>query len=70
MKVTLKECLELSAFSGCRVLACEKGLARDVRNVSVLEAVSAEDVEFYKGEKGQLLLTGFFAVREDTDAQC
>ncbi|MBR6444496.1 MAG: PucR family transcriptional regulator [Firmicutes bacterium] len=70
MKVTLKDCLELSAFSEARVLAGQSGLARDVRNVSVLEATSAEDVKLYKGEKNQLLMTGFFAVRDDVDAQC
>ena len=70
MKVTLKDCLELGAFSEARVLAGQSGLARDVRNVSVLEAASGEDVKLYKGEKNQLLLTGFFAVRDDVDAQC
>ena len=70
MKVTLKDCLELSAFSDARVLAGQSGLARDIRSVTVLEARDSEDVKLYRGEKSQLLITGFFAVRDDVEAQC
>ena len=70
MKVTLKDCLELSVFRDARVLAGQNSLTKDVRNVSVLEAKDSEDVKLYEGEKDQLLITGFFAVRDDVDAQC
>lgn len=70
MKVSIRECLELSAFSGAQVLAGKNNLGRDVKTVSVLEARNADDMKFYEREKGQLLMTGFFAVGNDVDTQC
>lgn len=67
MKVSIRECLELSAFSGAQVLAGKNNLGRDVKTVSVLEARNADDMKFYEREKGQLLMTGFFAVGNDVD---
>ena len=52
MKVTLKDCLELSAFSDARVLAGRSGLTRDIRSVSVLEAGDSE------GASNEFLLAG------------
>ena len=37
MKVTVKDCLELSTFKGARVVAGEAGMENDVKSVSVLK---------------------------------
>ena len=70
MKVTVKDCLELRAFKGARVVAGSAGLGNDVKAVSVLEAAAPSEVTAYAGDKGELLLTGFFAVRDDVAQQC
>lgn len=69
MKVTVKDCLELSAFKGAKVVAGASGLVRDVKAVSVLEATDPDEISAYTA-KGELLLTGFFAVRDDVARQC
>lgn len=70
MKVTVKECLELSAFRDAKVVAGKSGLDNDVKAVSVLEATAPNEVRAYADDKGELLLTGFFAVRDDVSKQC
>ena len=70
MKVTVRDCLELSTFKGAKAVAGEEGLDRDVKAVSVLEATAPAEVKAYSDEKGELLLTGFFAVRDDVYQQC
>ncbi|MEG2323340.1 MAG: PucR family transcriptional regulator [Anaerovoracaceae bacterium] len=70
MKVTVKDCLALSAFRGAQIVAGERGINRDVKSVSVLEMVTAQEVGTYTGQKDELLLTGFFAVRNDVKKQC
>lgn len=70
MKVTVKDCLELSAFKNADVVAGEAGLDKDVRSVSVLEATAPNEVKAYSDDNGGLLLTGFFAVRDEVGKQC
>lgn len=69
MRVTVKDCLELSAFKGAEVVAGASELERDVKAVSVLEAADPDEIQTYT-DKGEMLLTGFFAVRDDIAAQC
>lgn len=70
MKVTVRDCLELSTFKGAIVAAGEAGLDNDVKAISVLEATAPNEVKAYADEKDELLLTGFFAVRDDAQKQC
>ena len=70
MKVTVRDCLELSTFKGAVVAAGEAGLDNDVKAISVLEATAPNEVKAYADEKDELLLTGFFAVRDDAQKQC
>lgn len=70
MKVTVRDCLELSTFKGAVVAAGEEGLDNEVKAISVLEATAPNEVKAYADEKDELLLTGFFAVRDDAQKQC
>ena len=70
MKVTVKDCLELSVFKDAAVVAGTSGLGNDVRAVSVLEATVPNEVKAYADDNGGMLLTGFFAVRDDAAKQC
>lgn len=70
MKVTVKDCLELSSFKGARVAAGAAGLRNDVKSVSVLEATAPNEIKAYADDGGELLLTGFFSVRDDSAKQC
>lgn len=69
MKVTVKDCLELNAFKGAKVVAGVSQMERDVKAVSVLEASDPQEITAY-ADKGEMLLTGFFAVRDDVARQC
>lgn len=70
MKVTVKDCLGLSTFKNAEVVAGLSGLDNDVRSVSVLEATAPNEVKAYADDNGGMLLTGFFAVRDDAAKQC
>lgn len=70
MKITLNDCLKMNSLIGAKILAAGSRFNRDVNSVSVIEASSVEEAELNKPEKGQLLLTGFFAVRDDVAVQC
>ena len=47
MKVTVRDCLELSTFKGAVVAAGEAGLDNDVKAISVLEATAPNEVKAY-----------------------
>lgn len=70
MKVTVRDCLDLSTFQNAEVVAGKTGLDNDVRSVSVLEATAPNEVKAYADDNGGMLLTGFFAVRDDAAKQC
>ncbi|MBP3384927.1 MAG: PucR family transcriptional regulator ligand-binding domain-containing protein, partial [Firmicutes bacterium] len=70
MKVTVRDCLDLSIFKNAEVVAGTAGLDNDVRSVSVLEATVPNEVKAYADDNGGMLLTGFFAVRDDAAKQC
>ena len=70
MKITVRDCLELSVFKDAQVVAGTAGLNNDVRSVSVLEATVPNEIKAYADDNGGMLLTGFFAVRDDAVKQC
>lgn len=70
MKVTVRDCLELSTFQNAEVVAGKAGLDNQVKAVSVLEATAPNEVTAYADDNGEMLLTGFFAVRDDAAKQC
>ncbi|MGI6737295.1 MAG: PucR family transcriptional regulator [Anaerovoracaceae bacterium] len=70
MKVTVRDCLHLAAFDRAQVLAGKDHLDRVVKKVSVLEAAAAADVAAYCTGREQMVLTSFFGMRADEDAQC
>ena len=55
MKVTVRDCLELSAFKGAQVVAGTSGLNNDVRSVSVLEATVPNEIKAYADDNGGML---------------
>lgn len=69
MKVTVADCLELEAFKGAKVAAGKKYLTNDVKNISVLDVSSVADMQFYKGNKTHMLMTGFLGTRDNPEAQ-
>ncbi|MEG1585111.1 MAG: PucR family transcriptional regulator ligand-binding domain-containing protein, partial [Anaerovorax sp.] len=69
MKVTVKECLQLDIFREARVVAGTKGLEKKIKGVTVLEPTDPVDVEDYIARVGEVVLTGFFGVKNDVKAQ-
>jgi PucR family transcriptional regulator, purine catabolism regulatory protein len=63
--ITVSEALELPELQSLEIIAGEKGLYRDIRDVTVLEV--PDPVHWLKG--GELLLTTFYGIRENQDAQ-
>ncbi len=70
MKVTVNDCLELSAFKGAEVLAGEGNLTNEVRSVSVIDIGDATDFDLLRCYETEVLLTGFLGVRNDVQKQC
>lgn len=70
MKVTVADCLSLDAFKGAQVLAGKLNLSNDVKAISVLDACDIDDIALRKGDKAEVLLTGFLGVRDDVEKQC
>lgn len=70
MRITIKDCLALPAFENAQVLSCEDRVVKSIKNISVLEANRLEDLNEYYDEKNQMIVTGFYGIRDDVDAQC
>ena len=70
MKVTVADCLELEAFAKAKVAAGKVNLTNEVKSISVLDAGSEAELDFYEGDRSEILLTGFTGVRDDVEAQC
>ena len=70
MKLTVKDCLELNAFAGAEVLACEVGLTKNVSSVSVFDGAGEEDLDLYGNSSSVMLLTGFLGAKNDAAKQC
>jgi len=63
--ITVREVLELPELQSLEIIAGEIGLDREVRDVTVLEV--PDPFQWLKG--GELVLTAFYGVRENYDAQ-
>lgn len=69
MKITVKECLELEILKTANIVSGKSGLNRRVRTVSVIDAPDLQDVKVYLAHKGEVVLTGFFGMKEDISKQ-
>lgn len=63
--ISVREALELPELQSLEVLAGERGLDREIKEVSVLEV--PDPVSWLKG--GELILTAFYGLRGDNRAQ-
>ncbi len=70
MKVTVKDCLDLSAFQKAKVLAGENSLVNQVKKVSVLDMYTPKEIAKHYKVDNQMVLTSFSAIRSNEDAQC
>lgn len=70
MKVTVRDCLKLAPFASAKVVAGSGHLDNQIKKVSVLEANNRADVAKFCSAKNQMVLTSFFGVKNDEDAQC
>lgn len=69
MKITVRDCLELDAFKPCTVAAGKRNLDKVVRSVSVLDARDVKTAIKNNGVREQLVLTSFYAMKDDIDMQ-
>lgn len=70
MGITIADCLKLPALEGAQVVAGASGLGAQVLSCSVLEwSDVAAFKESYFG-KNELIITSFFAAKDDVDTQC
>lgn len=69
MNVTVKDCLQLEAFSECTVLAGNRHLLNRVRSVSVMDAPDLATAIESNGIRDQLVLTSFYAMRGKEELQ-
>ncbi len=74
MSITVRDCLKLPSLSLGRVIAGHKGLDNIVSTVSVLEFDDPDEDEDTPDNElialNELLISAFFCVRNDVDAQC
>ncbi len=74
MSITVRDCLKLPSLSLGRVIAGHGGLDNIVSTVSVLEfddpAENEDGPEYDLIALNELLISAFFCVRNDVDAQC
>ncbi len=74
MSVTIKDCFNLPSLSGGSVIAGKKGLDNIVTSISVLEY----DDGYISGEinsnsilsQNELLISSFYTIKDDIEAQC
>ncbi len=69
MKVTFKDCLQLKSLSQGVVVAGEKNLTNRIKNISVMDAGTAEEAAAYNGKTEELVLTSFAGMKNDLEAQ-
>ena len=70
MKVTVREVLQMDIFKEAKVLAGESGLDVRIRNASVLEGLRSDEISSYAGRTGELVISGFFHIKDDIEEQC
>ena len=69
MKMTVKDCLELDVFKPCVIASGNRNLKNHVRSISVLDAADNKTAVRNNGVKDQLILTSFYAMKDDVKAQ-
>ena len=69
MKINVNDCLKLDAFKDSKVLACRDECSRRVRSVSVLDECDIDMGVERNGVKEQMVITHFWASRDDVEAQ-
>lgn len=69
MKITFRDCLQLSVLSRGVVVAGEKNLDNRVKNISVLDASCPEEAVLYNGKPEELILTAFSGMKKNTEMQ-
>ncbi|MCR5482612.1 MAG: PucR family transcriptional regulator [Clostridia bacterium] len=69
MKVSVKDCLQLDIFNAAKVIAGQRNLENRVKGVTVLEPTESKDIEMYIAQDGELVLAGFFGIRDNLQAQ-
>ena len=70
MKITVEDCLRLDAFKNSTVEACGRKSDRRVRSVSVFDEVDLDAGVERNGVQEQMVLTHFWQIKDDVDAQC
>ena len=70
MKVTVRELLQMDILKDAKILAGTRGLDVRIRNASVLEGVDSKEIISYAGRPGELVVSGFFHVKDDIEKQC
>lgn len=70
MRITVEDCLKLDAFKSSELLSCAEGKDRRVRTVSVLDEYDIETGVLRNGIKEQMVITHFWAHKDNIDAQC
>ena len=66
MKITVKDCLELDVFKNCKIVAGKRNIENSVRTVSVMDAADVETAVANNGVREQVVLTSFYAMKNDT----
>jgi hypothetical protein len=70
MELSLADCLKLPSFKGAKVVAGKSGLSHAVDSCSVLEWTNVDEYRDIYFRKNELVITSFYSVRNDIDAQC
>ena len=69
MKFTIQDCMNLASFDRAQVVAGKDGLGSIVKTVTVLENSKPANIKQYMGGEDQLILTSFFDIPKDAEAQ-
>lgn len=69
MKITVKDCLSLEAFSQCIIAAGKRNLENRVRSISVMDADNVSEAIKHNGIKDQLVLTSFYGFKDQPHLQ-
>lgn len=70
MRITVEDCMKLDAFRNSTVVSCSSNENRRVRSVSVFDETDLDAGVERNGVEEQLVLTHFWAIRDDVEAQC
>lgn len=70
MKLTIKDCMSLSAFDGGVLVAGQRNAENRVKSVSVMDSTNIDDVIRNNGVLQQMVLTSFRTMRDDKHLMC